>query len=206
MAHGVGGGDCAGAHASSAGSTGLEGSPSRAVSKSHVCTPSSMPARLRAANLRRICPWRAPSPTLGPMSLPPRARHLAQTAFVGLVRFARFAAPVVRRGLERGGRALGRGLRALGHAAIHHRAGLLAASHRMAWWAALLLLVVGGLPVVGMEALPARGVALAPFVVGLLLCAAVRLLAGPRRLRVAALGLGALHGTAAALVWTAFAG
>jgi hypothetical protein len=76
----------------------------------------------------------------------------------------------------------------------------------MAWWAALLLLVVGGRPIVGMEAVPERWVALAPFVIGLLLCAAVRLLATPRRLRVAALGLGALHGTAAVLVWTAFAG
>jgi hypothetical protein len=140
------------------------------------------------------------------MSPSPRARHLASTVFVGLARFAHVAAPVVRRGLEHGGRALGRGLRALGRLAYRQRAALWAASHRLAWWAALLLLVVGGGPLLGMEAVPTREVALAPFVAGLLLCAVVRLLAAPRRLRVAALGLGALHGTAVALVWTAFAG
>jgi hypothetical protein len=34
----------------------------------------------------------------------------------------------------------------------------------------------------------------------------VRLASEPRRLRALALGLGALHGTALALVWSAFAG
>jgi hypothetical protein len=76
----------------------------------------------------------------------------------------------------------------------------------VAWWSALVLLLVGGRPILGLEAVPERWVALAPFVVGLSLCAAVRLGAASRRLGAAALGLGALHGTAVVLVWTAFAG
>jgi hypothetical protein len=143
------------------------------------------------------------------MTPSPRARRLATLAglaLAGLVRFARVAAPVVQRGLGSAASALGRGLRALGRAAHRQRAVLWAASHRVAWWAALLLLAVGGRAVLGLEALPERGAALAPFVAGLLLCAAVRLVAPPRRLRVAALGLGALHGAAVVLVWTAFAG
>jgi hypothetical protein len=143
----------------------------------------------------------------------PAPRRLAVVALASLARFARVATPVVRRGLGHGSRALARGLRALGRglmvlgrAARQRRAALVAVGHRVAWWSALVLLVVGGRAILGPEALPERSAALAPFVAGLLLCAAVRLLAAPRRLRVAALGLGALHGTALVLVWTAFAG
>jgi hypothetical protein len=57
-----------------------------------------------------------------------------------------------------------------------------------------------------MEPVPERWMALAPFALGLLLCAGLRLFASPRHLRTAALGLGALHGTAVVLVWTAFGG
>ncbi len=143
----------------------------------------------------------------------PMAHRVATTALVGLTRFIRAARPVVRRGLAhagraslRGAKALGRGLGALGRLAYRRRAVIFAATHRVAWWAALGLLVMGGRPVLGLEAVPERWIAVAPFVAGLVLCAAVRLLAPSRRLRVAALGLGALHGTAAVLVWTAFAG
>ena len=127
-------------------------------------------------------------------------------ALAGLARWARVAAPVVRRGLVGGARATGRGLRAAARGAQRHRIALVAAGHRVAWWSALALLVLGGRPILGAEALPERWAALAPFAAGLLLCAVVRLFAAPRRLRVAALGLGALHGTALVLVWTAFAG
>lgn len=127
-------------------------------------------------------------------------------ALAGLLRWARAATPVVRRGIIRGAKATGRGLRAVGRGAHRHRVALVAVGHRVAWWSALALLVLGGRPVLGAEALPERWAALAPFAAGLLLCAMVRLFAAPGRLRVAALGLGALHGTALVLVWTAFAG
>lgn len=134
-------------------------------------------------------------------------------AIAAIARFARAADPVVRRGLSLGARAsvrglqaLGRGTRALGRGALRQRAAISAVSQRFAWWAALALLVMGGRPILGLEALPTRGIALAPFVVGLLLCAAVRLWARSAGLRVGALALGALHGAALVLVWTAFAG
>lgn len=144
------------------------------------------------------------------MALPPAARRHAATAFVGLARFVRRATPVVRRGVRRGvvagARGGARAARALHRTARRRRALLVAATHRLAWWSALALLVVGGRPILGAEPLPEQWAALAPFAAGLLLCAAVRLLARPGRLRLAALGLGALHGTAVVLVWTAFAG
>jgi len=127
-------------------------------------------------------------------------------ALTRLASGARTAAPVVWRGLDRGTKATGRGVRALGRGAHRHRVVLAAIGHRLAWWSALGLLVLGGRPILGLGTLPDRTGALAPFAAGLLLCAVVRLLAAPRRLRVAALGLGALHGTALVLVWTAFAG
>lgn len=140
------------------------------------------------------------------MSRRRHARPLATLALARLVRSARAAAPVVRRGLAGSARATVRGLRATGRAARHHRGPLAAIGHRAAWWSALALLVLGGRPVVGLGTLPERTGALAPFAAGLLLCALVRLLAAPGRLRLFALGLGALHGTALVLVWTAFAG
>ena len=140
------------------------------------------------------------------MSRPRKARTLASLALAGLARSARVAAPVVRRGLVRGATLTGRGLRATARGARRHRAVLGAIGHRLAWWSALALLVLGGRPIVGLGELPERTGALAPFALGLLLCAVARLLAAPGRLRLAALGLGALHGTALVLVWTAFAG
>lgn len=140
------------------------------------------------------------------MSRPRHARSLATLALAGLAHGARVAAPVVRRGLVWAARAAGRGLRATARAARRHREGLAAIGHRLAWWSALALLVVGGRPILGLGALPERTGALAPFAAGLLLCAMVRISAAPGRLRLAALGLGALHGTALVLVWTAFAG
>jgi hypothetical protein len=140
------------------------------------------------------------------MALSPAARRHSAAALAGLARFGRAAKPVVGRWLAAGARGLGRGLLALGRAARRQRAVLLAVGHRAAWWSALALLMVGGRPILGSEPLPERWAALAPFAAGLLLCAAVRLLATPGRLRLAALGLGALHGTALVLVWTAFAG
>lgn len=145
-------------------------------------------------------------PTLGPMAVPPAARRYSAVALAGLARFVRVATPIVRRGLATGARGLWRGLRALGRAARRRRAELVAAGHRVAWWSALALLVMGGRPILGADPLPDQWAALAPFAAGLLLCAAVRLLATPGRLRLAALGLGALHGVAVVLVWTAFAG
>lgn len=136
------------------------------------------------------------------MAPSPAARRHSAAALAGLARFGRAAKPVVGRWLSAGAR----GLLALGRAARRQRALLLAAGHRAAWWSALGLLMVGGRPILGSEPLPERWAALAPFAAGLLLCAAVRLLATPGRLRLAALGLGALHGTALVLVWTAFAG
>lgn len=88
---------------------------------------------------------------------------------------------------------------------LRRRRGLLpAVGLRAVWWSALLLLMVGGRPVLGPGSLPERWVALAPFILGLSLCAGLRLVAPHRHLRLAALGLGTLHGTAVALVWTAF--
>jgi hypothetical protein len=109
----------------------------------------------------------------------------------------------VAEGLRRG---LRRGLRSTVEAAHRHRRILFAVSLRLAWWTAVVLLVVGGRPMLGMDPLPSRWVALVPFAVGLGLCAVLRLVTGPRHLRTAALGLGALHGTAVMLVWTAFEG
>lgn len=134
----------------------------------------------------------------------------AVSALVVLRRFGRAAAPVVQRALGRGLRwslhRSGRGLRALGRGARRHRHALRAMTERLAWWSALGLLVLGGAPVLGQGALPERWLVLAPFALGLLLCAALRLTSPARQLRMAALWLGALHGTALVLVWTAFAG
>lgn len=140
------------------------------------------------------------------MALPPAARRHAARALAGLARFVRLATPVVRRGLAGGARGGVRAARALHRMVRRRRALLVAATHRLAWWSALALLVAGGRPILGAGPLPERWAALAPFAAGLLLCAAVRLLARPGRLRFFALGLGALHGTALVLVWTAFAG
>ncbi len=89
---------------------------------------------------------------------------------------------------------------------IEHRRDVAAAGHRIAWWLALALLVVGGRAILGLDAVPGRVAALAPFAAGLGLCAWLRVANAPARLRIAALGLGAVHGLAAVLVWTAFAG
>ncbi|MCX4245284.1 hypothetical protein [Paraliomyxa miuraensis] len=121
-------------------------------------------------------------------------------------RFGRAAAPVIRRGLATALRLSDAGLRALGRGARRHRRPLRALGERLAWWSALGLLVLGGRPVLGEGPVPEPWLALAPFVAGLLLCALLRLTSSARQLRMAALWLGALHGTAAALVWTAFAG
>lgn len=76
---------------------------------------------------------------------------------------------------------------------------------RALWWGALLSLLLGGRVILGTEALPGRLEVLAPFAIGLGCCALVRLLASADHLRTAALGLGAVHGLAAAMVWSAFA-
>lgn len=127
-----------------------------------------------------------------------------------LQRWGRAAAPVVRRGAEQGLRAAlrasERGRRGLSRGARRHRAALRALGERVTWWGALALLVVGGRPVLGAGEVPERWLALAPFVMGLTLCAALRFSARSGRIRGAALALGALHGAATVLVWTAFAG
>ena len=96
------------------------------------------------------------------------------------------------------------GLRGSGRGLVRHRRAVGPVGLRVAWWSALLLLVIGGPPVLGLERLPEPEVVLAPFAVGLALCAALQIGSSRRHLRVAALALGALHGTAITLVWTAF--
>lgn len=140
------------------------------------------------------------------MSRPRTTRTLATLVLARLARWVRLATPVLRRGLVRSAKAGGRGLRALGRGAHRRRAVLWAAGQRAAWWSALALLVIGGRSIVGLGALPERWDALAPFVAGLVLCGGVRLLAAAGPLRAMALVLGALHGAALVLVWTAFAG
>jgi hypothetical protein len=140
------------------------------------------------------------------MSRRPPAPPLASLVLAALARAARWAAPVARRGLRRGAQLAGHGLRATGRTAWRQRAAIAALAVRVAWWSALALLLAGGRPILGLGALPERTAALAPFVAGLVLCGGVRLWAAPRRLRVAALALGVLHGAALVLVWTAFAG
>lgn len=98
------------------------------------------------------------------------------------------------------------GLRASGRGLVRHRRALGPVTLRVAWWSALLLLVVGGQPVLGLDPLPEPEVVLAPFAAGLTLCAALQLGSSRRHLRFAALALGALHSTAITLVWTAFYG
>lgn len=78
--------------------------------------------------------------------------------------------------------------------------------YRMMWWSALGLLVLGGGVVLGHGELPQREIVLAPFVVALAICGVLRLVAAERHLRVAALGLGVMHGGAVVMVWSAFAG
>lgn len=131
-------------------------------------------------------------------SRPDRATVLAET-------LARLATAVVAV-LRRVGHGLRRGTARLGRAALARRVALGAMALRAMWWSALGLLVVGGPLVLGHEALPERWRVLTPFVVGLVVCGLLRLLAPARHLRVAALVLGALHGAAVVLVWTAFAG
>lgn len=82
----------------------------------------------------------------------------------------------------------------------------MAVVYRMMWWSALGLLVFGGSVVLGHGELPGRELVLAPFVVALAICGVLRLVAAERHLRVAALGLGVMHGGAAVMVWSAFGG
>lgn len=135
------------------------------------------------------------------MATPTRADRLSALLVVisGLVKRA---IPLASRGV----RAMGRGLRATAIGAYTHRQGLFAVGQRVAWWSALVLLFVGGETVLGDGALPGRTAMLAPFAVGLALCALVRLLTPARHLATAALGLGALHGVAIVMVWTALSG
>jgi len=160
-----------------------------------------MPGPTRPANSPITCVGPRRFTILGPMPAP-SASDCVAWATRQLRVLARRAGPGLRRGLGLAAIAL----RGLGRFAVQHRSALAAIALRGAWWVALLLLVVGGRPVLGLDAVPARELALAPFAIGLALCAAVRLLADPRHLRVGALALGALHATALALVWTAFGG
>lgn len=159
-----------------------------------------MPVGMGSANPQRICSGPAPWPTLRAMPSSRTDRMAAPLA--GLAQLARLAAPYARRLALR----LGRLARGLVVGASSQRAAMAAIGLRAMWWAALGLLVLGGPVVLGHEPIPAMWQALAPFVVGLTLCAALRLLSDARHLRFAALGLGALHGAAVVLVWTAFGG
>ncbi|MCA9649343.1 MAG: hypothetical protein KC501_05510, partial [Myxococcales bacterium] len=104
----------------------------------------------------------------------------AAAPLAGLLRLAQASVPVLRWLTVlagRGMRALGRGARALGRVAVARRRMLMALGHRLMWWAALGMLLLGGPAVLGHGELPERGQLLAPFAVGLVLCAALRLLA-----------------------------
>lgn len=120
-----------------------------------------------------------------------------------LARLGRTLRPWLQTGLRRGASLAQAGLTALARLGWHHRGIALLAGQRLLWWGALALLVLGGRAVLGLDPLPSRWMVLAPFVAGLAVCAMLRL-ASHRRLRVAALALGSLHGAAAVLVWTAF--
>lgn len=126
----------------------------------------------------------------------------AAAPLAGLMRLGRALAPVMRWLATRA--ALG--TRGLARLAVSRRRELWAVGLRLMWWGALAMLVLGGPAVLGHDELPPRWRMLAPFAIGLALCGVLRLLAPARHLRVAALGLGALHGLAVVLVWTAYDG
>ncbi len=136
------------------------------------------------------------------MAAPPSTDRVLPRVLAQLAALGARLRPVI----GKTGTALAQGATAAVRGAVRHRAVLGAIGLRALWWSALVLLVVGGRHVLGLASLPSREWVLAPFVVGLVLCAVLRLADAPRRLHVAALGLGAVHGLAVVLVWTAFAG
>ncbi len=132
----------------------------------------------------------------------PSASDRAAAAAEFLARVAR----VMRPWLQRGATMALTGLTMLLRGLYRRRALGWTLLGRLSWWGSLLLLVVGGGPLLRPGTLPDRQTAIAPFVAGLAICAVLRLCVAHRHVRVAALVLGAMHGAALVLVWTAFGG
>jgi len=85
---------------------------------------------------------------------------------------------------------------------MRHRLVAFRVSHRVMWWAALVVLFVAGRALLGgLETAPWVDRVHVQFTVGLILCAMVLVLAAERRLRVAAFVLGTGHGAFALLAW-----
>ncbi len=111
--------------------------------------------------------------------------------------------PLVGQGLLVVGSALGRAARWTGEGLWSRRVGLFRASHRVMWWAALVLMAVAGRALLsGHEVGPVVDHAHLLFGVGLGLCLFVLAFAAEQRLRVAALVLGGGHGAMAVLAWS----
>ncbi|MEZ4429006.1 MAG: hypothetical protein R3A51_15120 [Nannocystaceae bacterium] len=142
----------------------------------------------------------APAPIDHPVDAQPRERLLwLRVVAAWLVHVACLLGPRLRRVAARLGPGLAvlvSPLRSLGRGVRRRRATLWAITQRLAWWTALALIGIGGAALVDLEQAPERA-ALPLFVVGLVICAALLLVAAAPRLRWAAFALGVGHGSLA---------
>lgn len=93
-------------------------------------------------------------------------------------------------------------VRRVGGAILRHRALLIAIAARVAWAAALWLLVLTGRQLAAIDVPLDAAVVIERFIYGIALCAAVVVVGAHRRMRWAGAALGTAHAGFALLLWT----